>query len=211
MKATILWIERGNNSTHFLSGLRKKGFNVTTAASGKLALAQIEESQPDILVIHLASFKTGGARIVNRLRQTRLPLLLIYAPAQAPLDSGAADHLVLPFTSRKLVNRVSKIIGAADQQLNRGPLLLDLAHHTLQLNGNRSDLTPRTMRLLQILLDHPGEVLGRAQLYRIGWETDYVDDLRSLDVHISWLRKALGPDHQHLLKTIRGIGYRLDV
>ena len=69
----------------------------------------------------------------------------------------------------------------------------------------------RTLRLLQLFMEHPGEVLEREALYRTVWETDYTGDTRSLDVHISWLRHALGGGNGHLLKTIRGVGYRLDV
>ena len=69
------------------------------------------------------------------------------------------------------------------------------------------------MMLLQTLMERPGEVIERTELFSRVWETEYVEDTRSLDVHISWLREALeqDPRHPRLIKTIRGVGYRLDL
>jgi DNA-binding response OmpR family regulator len=79
--------------------------------------------------------------------------------------------------------------------------------------SKNSKLTPRLVRLLRILMERHGEVVEREALFKQVWETNYTGDTRTLDVHISWLRKAieLDPDNPRFLHTIRGVGYRLDV
>jgi DNA-binding response OmpR family regulator len=79
--------------------------------------------------------------------------------------------------------------------------------------GKSTKLTPRLVTLLQMLMEHHGEVVERETLFKKVWETNYTGDTRTLDVHISWLRRAieLDPEKPKFLKTIRGVGYRLDV
>jgi DNA-binding response OmpR family regulator len=79
--------------------------------------------------------------------------------------------------------------------------------------GKNTRLTPRLALLLQLLIEHRGEVVERETLFKRVWETDYTGDTRTLDVHISWLRRAieLDPNHPKFLHTVRGVGYRLDV
>jgi len=83
----------------------------------------------------------------------------------------------------------------------------------VRCQGKQTRLTPRLTRLLKSLIDHKGEVVERKELFSHVWETDYTDDTRTLDVHISWLRRAIEevPEEPKFLKTIRGVGYRLDV
>lgn len=81
------------------------------------------------------------------------------------------------------------------------------------MEDKQVQLTPRLAGIFKILMEHPGEVIEREALFRQAWETDYTGDTRSLDVHMSWLRLALeeNPRHPRYIKTIRGVGYRLDV
>jgi DNA-binding response OmpR family regulator len=83
----------------------------------------------------------------------------------------------------------------------------------VRCQGRETHLTPRLVELLQILMQHPGEVIERDGLFRQVWKTEYTRDTRTLDVHISWLRRVLeaDPRRPRFLKTIRGVGYRLDV
>jgi DNA-binding response OmpR family regulator len=94
-----------------------------------------------------------------------------------------------------------------------GPLRLDVEQRRVRCLGKNSKLTPRLTSLLQLLMDKHGEVVEREALFKKVWETNYTGDTRTLDVHISWLRRAieLDPLKPKFLKTIRGVGYRLDV
>jgi DNA-binding response OmpR family regulator len=122
--------------------------------------------------------------------------------------------LTLPFTVRKLINRISPFLPSdGDHILHVGAIRLDLEHKRVRCQGREAKLTPRLAILLRILMQHPGDVLGRAQLFSQVWNTEYTEDTRTLDVHISWLRQALEEDPRkpQYIKTIRGVGYRLDV
>ena len=122
--------------------------------------------------------------------------------------------LTHPFTLRKLINRIEPLLpGDGEHMLHVGPVRLDLERKRVRCLGREARLTPRLASLLQILMKHPGEVMQREDLFKQVWETKYTGDTRTLDVHISWLRHAIEEDARHpqLLKTVRGVGYRLDI
>jgi DNA-binding response OmpR family regulator len=122
--------------------------------------------------------------------------------------------LHLPFTARKLLNRIIPLLPADETQiLHAGPIRLNLRLKKVRCKGREARLTPRLVRLLQILMEHSGEMLRREDLFREVWNTAYVGDTRTLDVHISWLREAIeeDPRRPRFIKTVRGVGYRLDI
>jgi DNA-binding response OmpR family regulator len=122
--------------------------------------------------------------------------------------------LSLPFTIRKLLNRIVPLLpGEGQKLLKAGPIHLDLERKQVRCQGRESRLTPRLARILEVLIQSPGVVLERERLFREVWNTEYTGDTRTLDVHISWLRQALeeDPRNPQFLKTIRGVGYRLDI
>lgn len=131
------------------------------------------------------------------------------------MDKNLVDSvLALPFTAQKLVNRVKALMpGDGNNLISVGPIRLDIEHRRVRSLGKNTKLTPRLITLLHILMDKHGEVVERESLFKKVWETNYTGDTRTLDVHISWLRRAieLDPDNPKFLKTIRGVGYRLDV
>lgn len=210
MHAKILWIEKGNASNNLLFDLRRRKYQLATVGSGKPALNLVHQMHPDLLVVNAASLRSSGTRLCQQLKQNEIPILLITSKEFFRPDNCADEILLHPFTIRKLVNRIRKLVGSGDDRLRTGSLVLDREYHYLVCNGNRVELTPLACRLLQTLMEHPGKVLDRDFLYCTVWETDYTGDTRSLDVHISWIRSALGDEHKDLLKTIRGVGYRLD-
>ena len=123
--------------------------------------------------------------------------------------------LILPFTIRKLVNRIKALVPEeSNDVIQAGALAIYPELRMVRCNdGDPKRLTPRQFALLKILMEHPGEIIKRDHLFRKVWQTDYVEDTRTLDVHINWLRKKIeeDPRNPQLLKTIRGVGYRLDV
>ena len=218
VKAKLLWIE-GNraDSPSFVLDLRHKGFTVDSVSTGKAAVERLAEGDIDLVVINAASFRTSGKRICQELRADRpkLPILIIANPDH-PLDKGSCADviLMLPFTLRKLMNRILPLLPAVSNNLlQAGAIRLDLERNQVRCQEKESQLTPRLTRLLKTLMQHPGEVVERENLFRQVWNTEYTGDTRTLDVHISWLRQALeeNPHHPRFLKTIRGIGYRLDI
>ena len=216
--ANVLIIEgKKADRPSFASQLQKKGFAVTVVANGSDALLRLDEAGPDIMVVNAASLGSTGVRICQSLREKQdehLPIILILE-ADKIVDKSAADVVLnLPFTVQKLVNRIKPLLpGDGTNVIHAGPIRLDIEHRRVKSLAKNSRLTPRLVSLLQILLQHRGEVIEREELFRQVWETNYTGDTRTLDVHISWLRRAIemDPDHPHFLHTIRGVGYRLDV
>lgn len=218
MKARILWLEgKRAESPPFIPGLRKKGYQVETVSSGAEALARFPTFDPDLVVVNAASMRTSGKRICRSLRELSngVPIVVISDPESQVKDNlGANVVLQLPFTTRKLLNRISPLLpGEGEDMIHTGPIRLFLERKLVHCQGREATLTPRLAHLLRIFMEHPGEALEREQLFREVWNTEYTVDTRTLDVHISWLRHALEEDPRKpvLLKTIRGMGYRLDV
>jgi DNA-binding response OmpR family regulator len=217
MKARILWIEgKRANSPSFISDLRKKDYQVEAVPTGGAALDRLVEFDPDLAVINAPSLRSTGKRICRELRQNAvdIPIVLIIAAEQSlPGESCANVVLKLPFTARKLLNRIAPLLpGNEARMLHVGHIRLEIDRKKMRCQGREARLTPRLTRLLQILMQHPGEVIERGKLFREVWNTEYTGDTRTLDVHISWLRAALEEDPRQpvFLKTIRGVGYRLD-
>lgn len=216
--ASVLIIEgKKADRPSFASQLQKKGFAVTVVVNGSEALKRLDEAGPDIMVVNAASLGSTGVRICQSLREKQdehLPIILILE-ADKVVDKSAADAVLnLPFTVQKLVNRIRPLLpGDGNNVIHAGPIRLDTEHRRVKCLGKNSRLTPRLTSLLQILLQHRGEVIEREELFRQVWETNYIGDTRTLDVHISWLRRAIemDPDHPRFLHTVRGVGYRLDV
>jgi DNA-binding response OmpR family regulator len=218
MKARILWIEgKRAEGPPFIPSLRKKGCTVEIAATGSEALECLAEFDPDLIVINLAGMRTTGKRIVKSLRERAngVPLLAVKTTEQDfANDLGVNVLLTLPFTARKLINRIVPLLPSDGiNLLHVGPIRLDVPHKRVRCQGREKTLTPRLVHLLKIFLEHPGEALERERLFRVVWNTEYTVDTRTLDVHISWLREAIeeNPRRPRFIKTIRGVGYRLDI
>jgi len=217
MKARILWIEgKRAESPPFVPSLRKKGYTIETVPTGSEALSRLPDFDPDLVVVNAASMRTSGKRICSSVRKNSngVPVLLISEPDLISEDLCANVILALPFTTRKLLNRIRPLLpGDSGKMLHTGPIRLDLDRRQVRCQGRESVLTPRLTQLLKAFMDHPGEALERERLFRDVWNTEYTGDTRTLDVHISWLRQAIEEDPRkpRFLKTIRGVGYRLDV
>jgi DNA-binding response OmpR family regulator len=205
------------NAPSFAPALEKKGYSVATHHQVESALARLVDSPPDLLILDAASMKTSGTRMSRAARGVLngVPIVLV-APEGTRADpgSGATLTLVHPLTPRKLLNRVARLLPGDDSfNLEVGPIKLNLPQRKVRCRGKDARLTPKQARLLEVFMHNPGKLLTRATLIRQVWHTDYTGDTRTLDVHMSWLRRSLGDDPRRpgLLRTIRGMGYRLDV
>ena len=217
MQAKILCLEgKHSSSPNFASALRKKGYLVEAVTTGKAALKSLDSITPEVVVVNAASMRTSGLRICQSLRDKAdsVPIILISQLDGVPEEAPVNEILVLPFTIRKLDNRIKPFLPLeSDKILTAGSLQLDLEHHQFRCKERETRLTPRLSSLLEMLMRKPNEVITREELFRHVWETDFIDDTRTLDVHISWLRRAIeeNPRKPKYLKTLRGVGYRLDV
>ena len=214
----ILLVEKKrSDSPTFSLGLIDKGFEVHHVENGKTALETVHQNRPHVIIVNAPSIRSSGERICQSLKKTTqsIPLILIVATKTTDrLISGADVVLPLPFTLQKLLNRLRPLIPSSPKNiLKTGNLELDIDNRIVHCGDKQIALTPRLVVLLKFLMEHSGEVVERKMLFTQVWNTDYTDDMRTLDVHINWLRQALEdvPRRPRYIKTIRGVGYRLDV
>jgi len=216
--ATVLLLESGRtHAPSFAPALEKRGYAVTCEHHIQAALKRVSSLEPDIVVLDAASLKTSGARLCRQLRASMngTPILLVADKKNTPdSNCGASAMLVMPFTPRKLLNSVARLLPGDDSAcLQVGPIKLNVLQRRLSCGGREERITPKQARLLELFLRAPGQLLTRKAIMKHVWETDYIGDTRTLDVHMSWLRNVIepNPEKPRYLKTMRGQGYRLDV
>ncbi|MDB2528120.1 response regulator [Alphaproteobacteria bacterium] len=229
MAATILIADDEPNQLELLSyNLGQAGFVVLQAMDGHGALQQIEEHHPDLVILDWMMPHMSGIELCRALRSRAdtklLPVIILSARGEEGdrtlgLDNGADDYMSKPFSPRELVSRVKALL-----RRSRPALMNDtLEFEDLQLFPSRMEvhragqmvpLGPKEFRLLSILIERPGQVFSRAQLLDLVWGHGVYVEERTVDVHLSRLRKAINkPDGRaempNLIRTVRGSGYAL--
>jgi DNA-binding response OmpR family regulator len=205
------------NAISFAAALEKRGYAVSVERTAQAALRRSQSWDPDIVVLNAASLKTSGARICRQLKAAvnGTPVVIIADKKNVPdANCGAAATLVVPFTPRKLLNGVARLLPGDDSAaLQLGPIKLNLAQRRISCGGREERVTPKQAKLLEMFLRQPGQLLTRKAIIKHVWDTDYTGDTRTLDVHMSWLRSVIEPNPRkpRYLKTLRGQGYRLDI
>jgi two-component system phosphate regulon response regulator PhoB len=204
----------------------REGFDVLVAADGEEAILAVEEQQPDLVLLDWMLPGTSGVTVCRRLRthpETRdLPIIIVTARGEEAdrvrgFESGADDYVAKPFSPTELVARVRAVLRRArpslsEERLTCGDLLMDLATHRVSRGGNYVHLGPTEFRLLRVFIERPDRVFTREQLLDRVWGRDIHVELRTVDVHIRRLRKALGAHgDDDVIRTVRGAGYALDV
>ena len=216
--AKVLLLESDRTSApSFAPAMEKRGYAVTVEHNAQAAVKRVQALSPDIVVLDAASLKTSGARICRQLRASTngTPILLVADKKNLPdANCGATATLALPFTPRKLLNSVSRLLPGDDSaSLQVGPIRLNLAQRRVTCGDREERVTPKQAKLLEMLMRAPGQLLTRKQIIKHVWDTDYTGDTRTLDVHVSWLRSVIEPNPQkpRYIKTLRGQGYLLDL
>ncbi len=214
----ILLIE-GKRTDHpaFYTSLTRKGYPVDLVISGNMGISAIEEHQPDLVIVNAASMRTSGRRICKSIHEgyRHLPIILIVEEGMNSFKSiEAGVVLEHPFTLQKLLNRI-KLLATPERNnlMVAGPVQFDPENNWVRCRDRQTSLTPRLTELLRVLMEHQGEIIERSELFTRVWETTYMGDTRTMDVHISWLRRAIeeDPRHPQFIKTMRGVGYRFEV
>jgi DNA-binding response OmpR family regulator len=215
---TILLVEGRKPAAEYLAPvLNGQGHNVITARTRKETLAKVQEAHPAVIVLDSPSLRFSHRRLCSTLREINLEIpILLLLPQEAKIDRsvGARAHLRYPFSAKKLANRVTRLLPTPDDDVLRvGDVALNTRQRCVVRGDRESSLTPRQAALLEIFLQHPGKTLTRAYLMKQVWDTEYMGDTRTLDVHIHWVRKAIEDDYKSpvYLRTIRRVGYRFGV
>lgn len=217
-QAKVLLIEgKSKNARSFGPELDEKGFRVVSVTTGRQVKEALVSLRPNVIVMDSTYYPSSGIRICKmaRMMSSGAPLIYICAAEKQPPSSFRADiSLGHPFTIRKLVNRINQLLPSSDGLIyHAGPLTLNVDKRSLLKNQREHRLTPKQAHLLEVLMRHPGEIIDRSELMKQVWETDFMDDTRTLDVHIRWVREAVedNPSMPRYITTIRGQGYLFSI
>jgi len=206
--------------------LEKEGYDVVVASDGEEGLVQIDERQPDLVLLDWMLPKVSGIEVCRRIRgrpETRnLPVIMLTARGEESdrvrgLDTGADDYLTKPFSMTELIARIRAVLrrirpGLADDRVGHGDIVIDRVAHRVRRSGKEVHLGPTEFRLLDHFMRHPGRVFSREQLLDAVWGSDVYVEARTVDVHVGRLRKALNvEDSANPIRTVRSAGYSLDL
>ena len=204
--------------------LHRAQFNVLSAANSAEAIRYLEDSPPSVAIIDWMLPGMSGIELAKRIRDNQatgeMPIIILTARSGEAdklqgFNYGIDDYITKPFSPRELVARVHALLRRAgklqDGNINLNGIQLDTIAHAVSIEGNPVHLRPTEYRLLEILMRHPNRAFQRSQLLDQVWGRSVYIDERTVDVHVLRLRNALKPFNKHnVIKTIRGIGYRLD-
>lgn len=204
--------------------LRAEGYEVATAADGEAGLAEARSGKPDLVVLDVMLPELDGLTVCRVLRrESTVPIILLTARGTETdkiigLETGADDYIVKPFSLGEFLARARAALRRgqtatpAPKELVSGDLRLDLQGRRSYLQERELVLTPREFDLLLALMRNPGVVLTRELLLANVWGDHYPGETRTVDVHVSWLRKKIEPDVSNptRITTVRGVGYRFE-
>lgn len=205
--------------------LETEGFDVSVARDGEGGLEAIDTQDPDLVVLDWMLPNMSGIEICRQMRQrtaTRsTPVIMLTAKGEETdrirgLETGADDYIVKPFSPAELTARIKAVLRRAHpeqvgNELRYKDIFMDLETHRVTREDRAVKLGPTEFRLLKTFLERPGRVFSREQLLDKVWGRDIYVELRTVDVHIRRLRKALNDQGgTDLIRTVRSAGYSLD-
>lgn len=204
---------------------RSEGYDVVTTGDGDEALLLAAEHVPDLVLLDWMIGGTSGIEVCRRLRRGKatagVPIIMLTARGAEDdrvrgLETGADDYVTKPFSPRELVARVGSVLrrlrpALAGEVLTVGDLVLDPVAHRVKRGGAAIEIGPTEFRLLKHFMENPGRVFSRVQLQDAVWGREAEIELRTVDVHIRRLRKAINPPGTtDMIRTVRSAGYSLD-
>ena len=207
-----------------IRALTERGHAVTSMASAMAALQHVLNVPPDLVLLDLGLPDLSGYEALRMMRAvSKVPIVVITARDDETeiirvLDAGADDYVVKPFGGGQLEARIRAVLrrgGAAERgspaPMMVGALCLDAEAHEATLDGARIDLSRREFDLLHYLVVHAGQVVTKRDLLTHVWQMPYGGADKTVDVHVSWLRRKLGETAQQprYLHTVRGVGIKL--
>jgi len=200
--------------------LRRQGYEVQLAETGTEALAGARDS--DLVILDIGLPQMDGLEVCRTLRAegSEVPVLVLTArsseiDAVVGLDAGADDYVSKPFRAAELMARIRALLrrGRAEPDVLRvQDLVVEPASRKAWQSGRELALSQRQFDLLAFLMAHHGQVLTREEIMRQVWRTTWVGSTKTVDMHVSWLRRALGESAStpRYITTIRGVGFRLE-
>ncbi len=224
---SVLVVEDEENLVEALRyNLEHEGYAVLTAPDGGSGLETARAALPDLVILDVMLPNLDGIEVCRILRrETDVPILMLTAKGEeidrvVGLEIGADDYVTKPFSMRELMARVRAMLrrprktasARMAEPLRSGSLAVDVDAHQASLNGEELRLKPREFDLLALFMRNPGRAFTRDQILEQLWGHDYIGDVRTVDVHVRWLREKIeaDPSTPARIITIRGVGYRFE-
>ena len=211
-------------TTPLMEALHREGFGAEVARSLAEGLEAASSRRPDVVLLDVMLPDGSGFELLRELRaDRRTPVIMLTARGDEAdrvlgLELGADDYVVKPFSARELVARIRAVLRrtsavaapAAPGRLRIGALELDASARTVTLDGEPLGLTRKEFDLLALLMGQAGTVVSRERLIDEVWDVNWFGSTKTLDVHVSGLRRKLGDDpaDPRYLHTVRGVGFR---
>ena len=203
--------------------LEKNCYNVDAVYDGESALEYLENGDYDGVILDIMMPFMDGMTCLREMRARKIatPVIMLTARGEeydklAGLESGADDYVVKPFSPRELVARVKAVLARTmpkepeDTEVYRfGALTIDVASHSVKVDGKETSLTPKEFDLLVFLAGNKGMALSREKILQKVWNYDYYGEDRTVDTHVKMLRSHLGSCRGYIV-TVWGIGYKFD-
>lgn len=202
--------------------LAERGHDVETLSTAMEGLQRIVRAAPDLVILDMGLPDLDGAELLKMVRAVSdVPIIVATARGEdrdvvRTLESGADDYLVKPFSVEQLAARVEAVLRRIGADGRPGPLIvgglvIDGAAREVRLDGDRLDLSPKEFDLLRFLGERSGEVVSKRELLAEVWRQPYGGSEKTVDVHISWLRRKLGESaaDSRYLHTVFGVGVKL--
>ena len=198
--------------------LTSTGFAARGFEDGNAFWEALQQEQPKLVVLDVMLPGIDGVTLLKRMKEdcrfSRIPVIMATAKGSEfdkiqSLDLGADDYLVKPFGMMEMVSRIKAVLrrcNPAPLHLQLDGLTLDPEAHCVTVNGERLTLTLKEYELLRLLMSHPNKAFTREELLSQVWETDFVGETRTVDMHVRTLRQKLG-DYGNRIETVRGVGY----
>lgn len=201
--------------------MARAGHEVDSSASAMDGLQRVIADRPDVVLLDLGLPDLDGAELLRMLRSVSdVPVIVATARDDDEstvklLDAGADDYVVKPYSAENLEARVRAVLRRASDgkpaTLQVGGLSIDIAAREAHLEGELLDLSPKEFELLRLLMERAGEVVSKREMLADVWREPYGGSERTVDVHLSWLRKKLGETaaEPRFLQTVHGVGVKL--
>ena len=219
-KGTIVVVDDEPNIADLVDlYLAREGFRVLKTETGEAGLQAVKDHRPRLVVLDVGLPDVDGLEVCKRLRSTsQIPVIFLTARDSEVdrvlgLELGGDDYLTKPFSPAELVARVKAVLrrvdgGPAAEVMQAGQVAIDAGRREVRVAGEPVDFTTKEFDLLRYLAERPGLALSRQQILDGVWGYDWYGDARTVDVHIAQVRKKLGDTVE--IKTVRGVGYRLE-
>jgi two-component system, OmpR family, response regulator RegX3 len=224
-RRTILMVEDEESITVPLAeALEREGFDTQVSGTVSEALELTERALPDLVLLDVMLPDGSGYDVCRRLRErSRVPIIMLTARGEETdrivgLELGADDYVVKPFSAREVAARIRAVLRRADAEgsagrdgpLEVGPVQLDPDRRSASVEGQQLELTRKEFELLELLLREAGNVVSRERLIDEVWDVNWFGSTKTLDVHVSSLRRKLGDDSAdpRFIHTLRGVGFR---